>query len=199
MGRISGSRCLDILGSLVGLLALSPLLATAALAIKLSDRGPVLYRQQRVGKDGSLFTILKLRTMSVGAESKGLGLLIAHNDARITRPGKVLRASSIDELPQLVNVLRGDMALVGPRPTVMSQVEKYTPEQLRRLEVRPGLTGWAQINGRNSLSWPERINLDVWYVDNKSLWLDLKILARTPGSLLKRESIYGPSGINAGL
>lgn len=198
MGRISGSRCLDITGSLVGLLALSPLLAIAAIAIKVSDGGPVLYRQQRVGKDGFTFTILKLRTMSVGAESKGLGLLIAHNDARITRPGKVLRATSIDELPQLVNVLRGDMALVGPRPTVMAQVEKYTAEQRRRLEVRPGLTGWAQVNGRNSLAWPERIKLDVWYVDNKSFWLDVKILARTPGSLLRSNSIYGPSGINAG-
>lgn len=185
-------------GSIVGLLLTSPLLVAAALAIKLSDRGPVLYKQERIGQGGQPFTILKLRTMTVGAENNGLGLLIAENDSRITAPGRVLRASSIDELPQLLNVLRGEMALVGPRPTVASQVEQYTAEQRRRLDVKPGLTGWAQVNGRNRLSWPQRIALDVWYVENKSLWLDLVIMARTPFALLNGKAVYGPSGGTTG-
>lgn len=197
MGRISGSRSLDIIGSIAGLVVAAPILTLAALAIKLSDRGPVLYKQQRIGLGGEPFTILKLRTMTVGAEGTGLGLQVARNDSRITKPGKLLRASSIDELPQLINVLKGEMSLVGPRPTVSSQVEQYSPDQRRRLEVKPGLTGWAQVNGRNTLSWPERIGLDVWYVDNKTFLLDVKILARTPGSLLRGASVYGPSGINA--
>jgi len=196
MGKISVNRMLDILGSAAGLAAASPVLALSALAIKVADGGPVLYRQERIGLGGEPFTILKLRTMSVGAERKGLGLQVSSNDSRITKPGKLLRASSIDELPQLINVLRGDMALVGPRPTVRSQVQKYTPQQRRRLEVKPGLTGWAQVNGRNSLSWPDRIGLDVWYVDNKTLTLDLKILVRTPGALLKSSSLYGATGVN---
>lgn len=193
------SRAIDVFGSIVGLLVASPLIAAAALAIKISDYGPVLYKQERIGQGGRPFTILKLRTMTVGAENKGLGLLIDKNDFRITIPGKVLRASSIDELPQLLNVLRGDMSLVGPRPTVASQVERYSPEQRRRLEVKPGLTGWAQINGRNTLSWPERIQLDLWYVDNRSLWLDLAILARTPRSLLSVREVYAQEGGTTGL
>lgn len=193
------SRAIDVFGSIVGLLVASPLIAAAAFAIKISDYGPVLYKQERIGQGGRPFTILKLRTMTVGAENKGLGLLIGKNDFRITIPGKVLRASSIDELPQLLNVLRGDMSLVGPRPTVASQVERYSPEQRRRLEVKPGLTGWAQINGRNTLSWPERIQLDLWYVDNRSLWLDLAILARTPRSLLSVREVYAQEGGTTGL
>lgn len=188
------SRAIDVFGSVAGLLVTSPLIVAAALAIKASDQGPVLYKQERIGQGGKPFTIFKLRTMTVGAENKGLGLLIGMNDSRITSPGKILRASSIDELPQLLNVLRGDMSLVGPRPTVASQVERYSPEQRRRLEVKPGLTGWAQINGRNALSWPERIQLDLWYVDNKSLWLDLAILARTPRSLLSVRAVYAQDG-----
>jgi lipopolysaccharide/colanic/teichoic acid biosynthesis glycosyltransferase len=184
---------------MVGLLLTSPILACAAIAIKVADRGPILYKQERVGKNGRPFTILKLRTMTVGAEHTGLGLSVAHNDSRITVAGSVLRATSVDELPQLINVLRGEMSLVGPRPTVASQVERYNREQLRRLEVKPGLTGWAQISGRNTLSWPERIGLDIWYVDNRSLWLDIKIIARTPKALFNPVSLYGPSGINTGL
>ncbi|BCW20190.1 hypothetical protein NtRootA9_28980 [Arthrobacter sp. NtRootA9] len=189
------SRFVDLAGALVGLLAATPVLALSAVLIRREDGGPVLYRQERIGKNGEPFTLLKLRTMSVGAENRGAGLLVAAGDARITKTGRWLRASSLDELPQLWNVLRGDMSLVGPRPTVRSQVERYGPEQLRRLEVRPGLTGWAQVNGRNSLSWTERIKLDVWYVDHKSLVLDLWILALTPKALLAADSLYGPDGV----
>jgi lipopolysaccharide/colanic/teichoic acid biosynthesis glycosyltransferase len=143
----------------------------------------VLYRQARVGRDGHDFEVLKLRTMVVGAETKGAGLAVDAGDPRITRVGRVLRRTSIDELPQLWNVLRGDMSVIGPRPTVRSQVEQYTPRQRRRLDVRPGLTGWAQIHGRARLPWAERIELDVWYVDHRSPLVDLKILARTPLAL----------------
>jgi lipopolysaccharide/colanic/teichoic acid biosynthesis glycosyltransferase len=140
----------------------------------------VFFRQRRVGRGGEEFELLKLRTMVVGAERLGAGYAVSEGDPRITRTGRVLRRLSIDELPQLWNVLRGDMSLVGPRPTLAYQVERYTPRQRRRLDVPPGITGWAQIHGRASLPWDERIELDVWYVDNRSLWLDLKILARTP-------------------
>jgi lipopolysaccharide/colanic/teichoic acid biosynthesis glycosyltransferase len=170
-------------GAGVGLALTSPLLAAAALAVKLEDGGPVLYRQRRVGLGGREFELLKLRTMVVGAERKGAGLAVNEGDERITRVGRVLRRLSLDELPQLLNILRGDMSLIGPRPTVPSQVERYTPHQRRRLEVKPGLTGWAQIHGRAALPWPERIELDVWYVDNRSPRVDLKILLRTPLAL----------------
>jgi lipopolysaccharide/colanic/teichoic acid biosynthesis glycosyltransferase len=162
----------------------SPALAVAALAIKLEDRGPALFRQVRVGRGAREFELLKLRTMVVGAERLGAGYAVNEGDPRITRTGRLLRRLSIDELPQLWNVLRGDMSLVGPRPTLAYQVERYTPRQRRRLEVLPGITGWAQIHGRAGLPWDERIELDVWYVDNRSFWLDLKILARTPLALL---------------
>lgn len=158
-------------------------MALAALAIKLEDRGPVLYRQQRVGKDGGDFELLKLRTMVVGAEKMGAGYAVNRGDSRITRSGRLLRRLSLDELPQLWNILRGDMSVVGPRPTLRYQVDSYTARQLRRLEVKPGLTGWAQVNGRASLPWNERIELDVWYVEHRSFWLDLRILARTPLAL----------------
>jgi len=166
-----------------GLVLGGPLLALAAIAIKLEDGGPVLYRQLRVGKNGTDFELLKLRSMVVGAETQGAGLAVDAGDSRITRVGRVVRRSSIDELPQLWNVLRGEMSIVGPRPTVRSQVERYTTRQLRRLEVRPGLTGWAQIKGRAMLPWNERIELDVWYVDHRSPVLDLRILLRTPLAL----------------
>jgi lipopolysaccharide/colanic/teichoic acid biosynthesis glycosyltransferase len=161
----------------------SPALGLAALAIKLSDGGPVLYRQQRVGKDGVPFELLKLRTMVVGAEKLGAGYAVNRGDPRITRVGRVLRRLSLDELPQLLNVLRGEMSIIGPRPTLRYQVEQYTPRQRRRLEVRPGITGWAQIHGRATLPWEERIELDVWYVEHRSPRVDLKILLRTPRSL----------------
>jgi lipopolysaccharide/colanic/teichoic acid biosynthesis glycosyltransferase len=177
------NRTLDAAGAALGLVVVSPALAAASLAIKLEDRGPVLYRQERIGKDGKPFELLKLRTMVVGAESKGAGPAVDRGDPRITRVGRVLRRLSLDELPQLWNVLRGDMSLIGPRPTLAYQVERYTPRQRRRLEVKPGLTGWAQIHGRARLPWDERIELDVWYVDNRSPWIDLKILLRTPLAL----------------
>ena len=177
------NRALDVVGAGVGLALASPALAAAAVAIKLDDGGPVLYRQRRVGKDGVEFDLLKLRTMVVGAERQGAGWAVNEGDPRITRVGRVLRRLSLDELPQLWNVLVGDMSLIGPRPTLAYQVERYTPRQRRRLEVRPGITGWAQVHGRARLPWDDRIELDVWYVENRSPWLDLKILARTPRAL----------------
>lgn len=176
-------RVMDVGIAGFGLILSSPLLALAALAIKLEDHGPVLYRQLRVGKDGSDFELLKLRTMVVGAEKMGAGFAVNRGDSRITRSGRALRRLSLDELPQLWNILRGDMSIVGPRPTLRYQVDDYNARQRRRLEVKPGLTGWAQVNGRASLPWSERIELDVWYVEHRSLWLDLRIIVRTPLAL----------------
>jgi lipopolysaccharide/colanic/teichoic acid biosynthesis glycosyltransferase len=184
------NRVLDLLVAGLALAVAAPLLAICALAIKLDSPGPVLYRQRRVGRDGAPFELIKLRTMVVGAEHSGAGLYIENGDARITRAGRVLRRFSLDELPNLLNVLRGELAVVGPRPTVQVQVDRYTPHQRRRLEVKPGITGWAQVNGRTSLSWPERIELDVWYVDNRSLALDLRILARTARLLVTGHGLY---------
>jgi lipopolysaccharide/colanic/teichoic acid biosynthesis glycosyltransferase len=161
----------------------SPFLVAGAAAVKLGDGGPVLYRQRRVGLRGAEFELLKLRTMVIGAEGQGAGHAVDEGDPRITRAGALLRRLSVDELPQFWNVLRGDMSIVGPRPTLAYQVERYTPLQRRRLEVKPGLTGWAQVHGRASLPWDRRIELDVWYVDNRSFLLDLKILLRTPLAL----------------
>jgi lipopolysaccharide/colanic/teichoic acid biosynthesis glycosyltransferase len=177
------NRVLDAAVAGAGLALTSPVLAVAAVAIKLDDRGPIFYRQGRVGLNGREFELLKLRTMNVGAEREGAGYAVNEGDPRITRAGRVLRRLSIDELPQLWNVVRGDMSLVGPRPTLAYQVERYTPRQRRRLEVKPGITGWAQVHGRARLPWDERIELDVWYVEHRSPWLDLKILARTPRAL----------------
>ena len=177
------NRPVDVVGATVGLALASPVLAAAAVAIKLEDGGPVLYRQRRVGLDGEEFDLLKLRTMVVGAEHQGAGLAVNRGDARITRVGRLLRRLSLDELPQLWNVVRGEMSLIGPRPTLRYQVEKYSDRQRRRLEVKPGITGWAQVNGRASLPWDDRIELDVWYVEHRSPWVDLKIAARTPFAL----------------
>jgi lipopolysaccharide/colanic/teichoic acid biosynthesis glycosyltransferase len=177
------NRVVDAAAAAIGLAAASPLLAAAAVAIKLEDGGPVFYRQPRVGANGEEFELLKLRTMVVGAEREGAGYAVNEGDPRITRAGRVLRRLSLDELPQLWNVLRGEMSLVGPRPTLAYQVERYTPRQRRRLEVKPGITGWAQVHGRARLPWDERIELDVWYVEHRSPWLDLKILLRTPAAL----------------
>ena len=177
------NRALDVATAGVGLAVTSPLLATAAIAIKLDDGGPVFYRQRRVGLNGDEFELLKLRTMQVGAESRGAGFAVNEGDPRITRVGGLLRRLSLDELPQLWNVVRGDMSLIGPRPTLAYQVGRYTPRQRRRLDVKPGITGWAQIHGRARLPWSERIELDVWYVEHRSPLLDLKILARTPLAL----------------
>ena len=177
------NRALDVFGAGLGLALASPVLGAAALAIKLEDGGPVLYRQRRVGRQGADFELLKLRTMVVGAEARGAGFAVDRGDPRITRVGRVLRRLSIDELPQLWNVVRGEMSLIGPRPTLRYQVERYTERQRRRLDVKPGITGWAQIHGRARLPWDERIELDVWYVENRSAWLDLRILLRTPLAL----------------
>jgi lipopolysaccharide/colanic/teichoic acid biosynthesis glycosyltransferase len=177
------NRVADVAIAGSGLAITSPLLALAALAIKLEDGGPVLYRQTRVGKDGVDFDVLKLRSMVVDAEQRGDGFAVNKGDSRITRVGRILRRTSVDELPQLWNVIRGDMSVIGPRPTLRYQVEAYTDRQRRRLEVRPGLTGWAQIHGRATLPWAERIELDVWYVDHRSPGLDLRILLRTPLAL----------------
>ncbi len=177
------NRVADVALAGLGLVVASPLLAAAALAVKLEDGGPVLFRQTRVGKDGEDFELLKLRSMVVDAERQGAGFAVDRGDARITRVGRVLRRSSIDELPQLWNVVRGDMSVIGPRPTLRYQVERYTARQRRRLEVRPGLTGWAQIHGRATLPWADRIELDVWYVEHRSPRVDLTILLRTPLAL----------------
>jgi len=177
------NRAADVAVAGAALVLTSPLVGAAALAIKLEDGGPVLYRQTRVGEKGRDFALLKLRTMVVGAESKGAGMAVDKGDARITRTGRVLRRLSLDELPQLWNVVRGEMSVIGPRPTLRYQVERYTDHQRRRLEVKPGITGCAQVHGRAALPWTERIELDVWYVEHRSPRLDLRILAKTPLAL----------------
>jgi lipopolysaccharide/colanic/teichoic acid biosynthesis glycosyltransferase len=183
-------RVLDVVLAAVLLVITSPVLALAALAIRFESGGPVFYRQLRVGEGGGQFELWKLRTMVPGAEAMGAGIYVLEGDARITRVGRLLRRFSLDELPNLVNVLKGEMAIVGPRPTVQEQVDRYTDRQRRRLEVKPGITGWAQINGRASLPWPDRIELDVWYVEHRSMRLDLRILARTARMLATGHGLY---------
>jgi undecaprenyl phosphate N,N'-diacetylbacillosamine 1-phosphate transferase len=194
--QLTGKDCLDFLGAWVGLILLSPVIYFMGILIRWDSPGPVFFRQERIGKDGKPFMSYKFRSMVDKATTMGLGLNVAVNDDRITRVGKFLRNTSLDELPQLFNVLKGEMSLVGPRPTLGFQVERYDVFQRRRLQVKPGITGWAQINGRNAIPWEDRIRLDVWYVDNWSLWLDMKILGRTLRTVLKREGLYGPEGIN---
>jgi len=184
-------RWLDIALAAVALVVTFPLMAVIATAIKLDSSGPVLFVQERVGKDGKLFRAYKFRTMIQGAAAQGAGFLIeGQDDPRITKVGKYLRRWSLDELPQFMNILKGEMSVVGPRPTLLYQVEQYDEFQKRRLEVKPGITGWAQIHGRNVLSWPERIEYDVWYVDNWSFRLDIEIILKTLPVLLKREGLY---------
>lgn len=183
-------RALDICLAGLVLLVSGPVLCLLLVAIRLESTGSPIYRQRRVGKGGIEFELLKLRTMTLGAERMGAGLAIDDGDPRITRVGAWLRRFSLDELPNLINVLRGEMAVVGPRPTLRAQVDRYTSHQLRRLEVRPGITGWAQVNGRAALPWHQRIELDVWYVDNRSLWLDVKILGRTVKLLVTGRGLY---------
>jgi lipopolysaccharide/colanic/teichoic acid biosynthesis glycosyltransferase len=184
------SRVFDIVVAGTLVLIGSPFLIAAMVAIRLESPGSPIYRQRRVGKDGRPFELYKLRTMVSGAEHIGAGMAVNVGDPRITRVGALLRRFSLDELPNLVNVLRGDMAIVGPRPTIQAQVDQYTDRQRRRLEVKPGITGWAQVNGRASLPWHERIELDVWYVDHRSFALDLKILAMTARLLFTGHGLY---------
>ena len=183
-------RALDLLIAVPVAAVTAPVVALLALAIRLESRGHPFYTQTRVGCQGELFQIYKLRTMVRGAEFTGAGLAIQEGDERITRIGAFLRRYSLDELPNLWNVLHGEMSIVGPRPTLAVQVEQYTDRQRGRLAVKPGMTGWAQINGRASLPWPERIELDLWYVEHRSLWLDLTILARTVRMVLGGDGIY---------
>jgi lipopolysaccharide/colanic/teichoic acid biosynthesis glycosyltransferase len=183
-------RAFDIGVATLALALAAPLLALAVAAIKLESRGPAIFRQRRVGKDGRPFDVLKLRTMVDGAEHVGAGLAIDAGDARITRVGALLRRSSLDELPNLLNVLRGEMSLIGPRPTLPTQVEQYTERQRGRLAIKPGITGWAQVNGRAALPWSQRIELDLYYIEHRSLALDLRILARTPALVLAGSGLY---------
>jgi lipopolysaccharide/colanic/teichoic acid biosynthesis glycosyltransferase len=185
-----GKRALDITVAGAALVAAAPVLGIAALLIRLETHGHPIYRQRRVGLGGEPFDLYKLRTMVSGAETMGSGLAVDAGDSRITRLGAVLRRTSMDELPNLVNVLRGEMSIVGPRPTVQVQVDRYTERQRGRLTVRPGLTGWAQVNGRASLPWHERIELDLWYVEHASLRLDLQILLRTARMVLGGHGLY---------
>jgi len=188
-------RIIDVVASGIGLIILFPIFVVTGILIKLDSKGPLFFIQERAGKDGEIFRAYKLRTMVDKAVELGLGYEIAKDDNRITRVGKYLRWG-IDELPQLLNVFRGEMSLVGPRPTLPEQVARYSKEHRRRLEIKPGLTGWALINGRNKLSWPERIKLDIWYIDHWSLCLDLKILIKTVWVVIfKREGIYGKDGV----
>ena len=184
------TRAFDVVVASLALLLSSPLLLAAIVAIRIESHGSPIYRQRRVGRDGEPFELLKLRTMVSGAENVGAGLAVNYGDPRITRVGAWLRRWSLDELPNLINVLRGEMSIVGPRPTVQVQVDQYTERQRRRLEVKPGITGWAQINGRASLPWADRIELDVWYVEHRSLWLDLRILAKTARILATGHGLY---------
>ena len=188
--RPNASRALDLVVASLARALTSPRRAVCALLIKMESRGTVFYRQRRVGRAGQPFDLWKLRTMVPGAETMGAGIYLVEGDPRITRVGRLLRRFSLDELPNLVNVVKGEMAVVGPRPTVQEQVDRYTERQRRRLEVKPGITGWAQVNGRASLPWPERIELDVWYVEHRSLRLDLRILARTARMLATGHGLY---------
>ena len=177
-------RAFDVAIAVVALVVLSPVLLVAAIAIKLGSRGPVVYRQRRVGLDSAEFELLKLRTMVLGSDPVGIGTAVARDDPRVTAAGRALRRTSLDEIPTLLNVLRGEMAIVGPRPTIPAQVVDYTPRQRRRHEVRPGITGWAQVQGRAGIPWEERIELDIEYVERRSATLDLRILAKTAWLLL---------------
>lgn len=181
-------RFLDILVSAVALVVLSPLLLLLALLVRLTSEGPAIFKQKRIGKDGKVFEIYKFRSMCVGAEGQGSGVYSGKGDARVTKIGKILRATSLDELPQFVNILKGEMSFIGPRPPLTYHpwdYSEYTKEQLRMFEVRPGITGWAQVNGRKDVEWNRRIELNVWYVDHMSLWLDIKIMFMTVFKVLK--------------
>jgi len=184
-----GKRLLDLVLTVPVLVILSPVLVVLALMVRLKLGSPILFRQIRPGLNEKPFNMLKFRTMT---DARGADGVLLPDSVRLTRFGRFLRATSLDELPELFNVLKGDMSLVGPRPLLMQYLARYTPEQARRHEVRPGITGWAQVNGRNAITWEEKFKLDVWYVDNWSLWLDIKIIAMTIWKILKREGISQP-------
>jgi lipopolysaccharide/colanic/teichoic acid biosynthesis glycosyltransferase len=183
-------RAFDVVLAATALALASPFLLIAVIAIRLESKGTAIYRQRRVGKDGREFDVIKLRTMVTGAEHMGAGLAVSEGDTRITRVGRLLRRTSLDEVPNLINVVKGDMAIVGPRPTVPVQVDRYTERQRGRLAVKPGITGWAQVNGRTELPWDERIELDLWYIEHRSWRLDLDILKRTIRMVLGGEGLY---------
>jgi len=185
--------------AVIGLVVFGPLLLIVAAAIRIDSPGPVFYRQARGGKGGREFRIYKFRTMVPGAEHIGLGRNVTHDDERITRLGHWLRRASIDELPQLLNIVLGQMSVVGPRPAPVAHLATYDDHQRRRLEVRPGITGWAQVNGRNSLSWEDRIEHDIWYIDHWSPALDLRIVLRTPRALISTSHLYGEDGVTTDL
>lgn len=190
--QLAAKRCFDVVVAAASLLLLWPVFVLIAICIKVDSRGPVFFSQRRVGLRGKPFQILKFRTMVENANSIGTGLYVSQDDSRITRVGKILRRLSFDELLQFLHVVTGKMSLVGPRPALPYHIERYTSEQARRLRMRPGLTGWSQVNGRNLLSWPDRIEKDVWYVDNFSLWLDTRILLRTPAVWISADGLYAP-------
>lgn len=195
--QLAAKRVFDFLGAIIGLIILSPLFLVVAILVKLDSKGPIFFRQERIGKGGKPFYPFKFRTMIEGAANKGLGNTVSKNDERITRTGNFLRKWGIDEFPQLINILKGEMSLVGPRPTLRYQVEKYNDFEKRRLLAKPGLAGWAVVHGRNSLSWEERIKYDVWYVDNWSFWLDIKIMFMALYLIfIKQEGVYGKDGVN---
>jgi lipopolysaccharide/colanic/teichoic acid biosynthesis glycosyltransferase len=183
-------RLLDVVLAGAAMVPAGPLMALAAIAVRVETPGHPIYRQRRVGLNGHQFDVIKLRTMVTGAEQIGAGLAVDEGDTRITRVGALLRRTSLDELPNLLNILRGEMSIVGPRPTLKVQVDRYTERQRRRLEVRPGLTGWAQVNGRASLPWPERIELDIWYLEHASLRLDLRIIALSARMAITGHGLY---------
>jgi lipopolysaccharide/colanic/teichoic acid biosynthesis glycosyltransferase len=192
-------RAFDIATALLGLILTSPFVLAAMIAIRLESKGSPVYRQQRVGKGAEPFEMLKLRTMRQGHDPVGVGSAVIAGDPRVTKVGALLRRGALDELLNLVNVVRGEMAIVGPRPTIAAQVELYTGEQRRRLEVKPGITGWAQVNGRAGIGWEERIELDIYYVDHRSAALDAKILARTPRVLLAGSGATATGGADSEL
>lgn len=195
--RFFFKRVFDFLIVLISLILLSPFFLIIAVLIKIDSAGPVFFRQERIGRRGKPFYPFKFRTMVDGAVNKGLGSTVSEKDDRITRIGSFLRKYGIDEFPQLINVLKGEMSLVGPRPTLRYQVEKYNDFERKRLLMKPGLAGWALIHGRNSLSWEERIKYDVWYVEHWSLWLDVKIIFKTFYLIfIKQEGVYGKGGMN---
>jgi lipopolysaccharide/colanic/teichoic acid biosynthesis glycosyltransferase len=196
VAQSKAKRVFDVAIATPAIIVLSPLMCIIALAIKLSSRGPVVFKQQRCGMDNRPFTIYKFRTMIEGAQNKGLGYEVARDDDRITTVGKLLRNSSLDELPQLANIIRGDMSLMGPRPMIADQVGRLNSRQMLRQQARPGISGWAQVNGRNALDWSRRIELDIWYVENWDFLLDLRIFWKTIIALLHREGIYGEGGVN---